>query len=1110
MNLIKLKFLSVVLICICISCSQEESSKRDVETPGFEIVKSAHSNIDFVNKLSDDPLAPRNILSNEYYYNGAGVAVADFNNDGLEDIFLAGNEVKNEIYINKGDFVFEKLPDNSGINENKVWASGVSIIDINNDGYEDVYVCQHGPYSRSDRKNLFYINNGNLTFTERAAEMGLDDPNYSTQAVFLDYDKDGDLDCYVLNESQYAQVILKTVYEQLKEEKNMRIASGKLFENLGNLKFKDVTKEAGVLNYGYGLGVSVSDLNNDSWPDIYVANDYAVPDFLYINQKDGTFKEEIKSYTKQISYFSMGCDIADINNDALPDIGIVDMAAEDHFRDKTLMASMNVEAFKYYFTTRDYHLQYMFNSLQLNNGNGTFSNIASLAGVLKSDWSWAAIFADFNLDGYKDYYVSNGYRRYSRDNDFRNEMKRLREENNGTIPRHLREDVYYMMPEIKLKNKLYINDGKLHFNDNSPLFTHPDYESYSYGVAQADFDNDGDIDLIVNNVDQEAMLLKNTTRETTSKNYLQLILDADDQTIELNSKVYLQYGDNVQFQEYYFVRGYCSTMQQCLFFGLDDAESIDRIKVVWSDGNVQYIDNVNANQRLTINYEKTNLKNEEQIEDSYFTQVSAIDLGIDFKHEENEFDDFEKEILLPQRQTAFGPAIETGDINNDGLDDLYIGGAKGQAGALYVQNERGQFDKIDSQNLANEFYSEDVDAAFVDVNKDGNKDLFVLSGGSGDYQGLEDLLQDRFYAGNGKGEYFRIANALPEYKYASYAIIPEDIDNNSSTDLLILGAAKPGQYPMKEPSILLKNINNKYEDVTADLIPELNSADGLIRDACWADLNNDGFKDLITVGEWQNVEVYLYQNGQYSKQSESWKTNKKFGWWRSIQSADLDGDGDLDFIVGNVGKNFKQKATDDYPLYLYSNDFDDNGTLDCVLAKPYKDKIVPARGKECSTEQMPFVSEKFTTYKDFATASVVDIYGESKLNDGISLKANDFYSYILWNEGSYFEFEKLPVLAQSFPLNAIEIIDVNNDAKPDLLLAGNDYNTEYETPRLDAGYGLVLINEGERSFDVLTTSESGVYVSGDVKRMSQLTIGNQKAVIVANNNDYPDILLLNK
>ncbi len=1105
------KSVLIIMLFSFASCNQSNSSDSSAShEAGFEIVDSGNSGIDFINALEDDPLSDKNVLSYPHYFNGAGVGVGDFNNDGLQDIFFAGNEVPNAIYINKGEMKFEKLGTEAGINTNKVWASGVSIVDINADGYDDIYVCQQGPYEEDQRKNLFFINNGDLTFTERAAEMGLDDGNYSTQACFFDYDKDGDLDCYVMNESKYARVILRAIYEDLEKEENMVAASGKLFENTGNLKFKDVTKQANVLNYGYGLGLNVSDFNGDNWPDIYVANDYTVPDFLYINQKDGTFKESIKEYTRQISYFGMGCDVADINNDGLVDIGVVDMAAEDHFRDKTLMAGMDVEAFKYYFNQKGYQLQYMFNSLQLNNGNNSFSNIAAMAGVLKSDWSWAAFFSDFNYDGYKDYYVSNGYRRYARDNDFMIRMEEVRRQHGGTIPLQLRNEMYALMPEVKLKNKLYINDKNLHFSDDDGNFTHPEYDSYSYGVAQGDFDNDGDIDLIVNNIDQEALLLKNTILENTSRNYIKIKLNADNPALELTSKVYVETGDIDQLQEYYFVRGYESCMEECLFFGLDDYSTIDKITIIWPDNTTQELMNVQANQVLIIDYAPTGQFKIPEKATGVFDQIDCQSAGIDFEHRENPFDDFATEILLPQKQTAFGPALATGDVNNDGLEDFFIGGAKAQAGALYLQVSGGSFEKFTNQPWTNESYSEDVDAQFIDVNQDGNLDLFILSGGSGDFLGQEAGLVDRFYAGDGTGNFFRIANVVPDSPSASYSIVSGNIDSDPELEIMILGAAKPGKYPLTERSVLYDYVDKSFQDITDKIIPQLNDDQGLIRDAVFVDLNMDGQSEIITVGEWQEIHVYEYDGTRFKKQSKQWLGSSKNGWWRSITAADLDNDGDQDLIVGNVGKNFKQKATKEYPLYLYSNDFDDNGTLDCVLAKPYKGKVVPARGKECSTEQMPFVSEKFKTYRDFASASIVDIYGQDKIEGGISLEANDFYSYILWNNSTKLEYKKLPVLAQAFPVNASVTMDVNNDGLTDIVLAGNDYNTEYETPRLDAGNGLLLINKGNHLFEALSVPESGIFCSKDVKRMESIRIDGKPSLLVANNNDAPDLLALRK
>lgn len=1103
-----IKLYIIPLILLSFSCKQNSTDQiSNIYNEGLEIVPSEHSGIDFNNTLSDDPLSDKNVLSYEYYFHGAGVGVADFNQDGLQDIFLAGNEVPNELYINQGDFKFTKLGEEAGINKNKVWSAGVTIVDINNDSYPDIYVCQQGPYTPDQRRNLFYINNGDLTFTESARVMGLDDPNISTHSVFLDFDKDGDLDCYVMNESKYVRVVLAEIYKDLEKKENMVAASGKLFENIGGLKFKDITEKAGVLNYGYGLGLAVSDFNGDNWPDIYVVNDYTVPDFMYINQKDGTFKESVKEYTRQISYFGMGCDVADINNDGLVDIGVVDMAAEDHFRDKTLMAGMDSEGFNYYFYELGYQFQYMFNSLQLNHGNG-FSNIAALAGVHKSDWSWAALFSDLNLDGFKDYYVSNGYRRYLRDNDFQITLAQIKKENRGNVPNSMREELYAMMPEIKLKNKMYINNGDLYFDDHNPTFSHPDLDTYSYGTAISDLDNDGDPDIIISNIDQPITLLRNNCNDDGSKNYIKIRLEHPNYAKKLNSKVYVHCEDQIIMQEYTFARGYESTMEETLLFGLGQNE-VDSIKVIWPDNNILVLKDVESNQLLKIEYEKGYPFKKESFKGEMVTPLKNQELQVDFVHQENPFDDFEREILLPQKQTAFGPALATADVNNDGLEDFFIGGAKGQAGCLYLQNPDGTFIKAQSQPWTIDTQSEDISAVFVDPNQDGNLDLMVFSGGSSDFVNEKTLLADRFYANMGGGQFGKIGNVLEPYNEAVYNVIAENIDGDPQLELLIIGAAKPGLYPHREPTRLLDYSNNKYVDISNGLLDELNDAEGLIRDAVWIDLNNDKIKDLITVGEWQSVEVYLNKNGKLERQTDDFGITAKEGWWRSISKSDLDGDGDYDFIVGNVGVNFKKKANSDHPLYMYSNDFDNNGTQDIVLAKDYKDKIVPTRGRQCSSEQMPFIEEKYETYKAFANADVIDILGSKNIKEGIQLQAVDFHSYIVWNENGRFEFQKLPMLAQAFPINDILIQDLNDDGQQDIILIGNDYNTEYETPRLDAGSGLILIQESEKKFKPLNPTQSGLYSPGDTKKIRTVSSSNGQYIIIANNNSKPDLYKLN-
>ncbi|MBT8229428.1 MAG: VCBS repeat-containing protein, partial [Bacteroidia bacterium] len=691
---------------------------------------------------------------------------------------------------------------------------------------------------------------------------------------------------------------------------------------------------------------------------------------LYINQKNGTFRESIKEYTRQISYFGMGCDVADINNDGLVDIGVVDMAAEDHCRDKTLMAGMDSEGFKYYFYQLGYQFQYMFNSLQLNNGNNTFSNIAALAGVLKSDWSWSALFTDLKLDGYKDYYVTNGYRRYGRDNDFKIKMAEVRQANGGNVPLDRREELYRMMPEIKLVNKLYINDGNLHFEDNSEVFTHPDLPSFSYGLAVGDFDNDGDYDLVLNNIDQKAFILKNNIRETGNHNFIKITLDHPNAAKKLTSKVYVYTKESVQFQEYYFVRGYESTMEESLLFGLGKMSKIDSIKVIWPDNKVQILREIEVNQTINIEYNPERIFNKPANQLAFFEKQNPAELNINYRHIENAFDDFEEEILLPQKQTAFGPALAVADVNNDGLDDFFAGGGKGQSGLLYLQQGNGSFVPAESQPWEIDAMSEDVDAVFIDPNQDGNMDLLVLSGGSGDFVNEKHFLIDRFYANLGTGRFGKIGNILPDLQSASYSVIAENIDKDPENELLVLGAAKPGNYPLSEKIILYDYFDNKYNDVTEELAVALLEEKGLTRDAVWIDLNNDNAKDLITVGEWQTINVYINKNGKLYKKTSDWGIEDKEGWWRSIDKSDLDNDGDLDFVVGNVGINFKQKAKKDYPLYLNSSDFNENGTLDIVLAKNNNNKIIPARGRQSSSEQMPFTKDKFETYNAFASSSV--------------------------------------------------------------------------------------------------------------------------------------------
>ncbi len=1091
--------LVVAFISTLQSCNSDDNSAIKSDFPGFELLSSDKTGIGFTNKLDDDPLGTNNVLSFPHYYNGAGVGIADFNNDGLSDIFFSGNEVENRIYKNLGDMKFEDKTSNSGINKNKIWASGVSIIDINNDGLQDVYIAQCGPTEDPEKmRNLFYINKGNFIFEESAKELGLDDPNIGTQAVFFDMDKDGDLDVYLLNESKYVNIALAYVFEELKIKENMIASSGKMYRN-DNGKFTDITEQAGMLEQSFGLGVLVSDFNNDTYPDVFVANDYSVPDRMYINQQNGTFKDMIKEYTDHISFYSMGCDLADINNDGLQDMGVVDMATADHFRGKTLMASMDSESFKAYVDILDYQYQYMFNALQLNNGDGTFSNIAGYTGLQKTDWSWAALFADFDGDGYKDYYVSNGYKLYARDNDFRNEMEAVRQKNGGTVPLEMREEMYAKMPSIRLRNLLYMNDGNLHFKENPDDFNYPDVGTFSYGAAYGDLDNDGDLDLVVNNIDDEAHVLKNNSRENGGSNYLNIKLDTKNNTsLSQNALVYVKIGDQIQVNEYTFVRGYLSSMDQRLFFGVGEADQVDDIQIKWGDGKVQKLGKTKSNQQLTISY-NPNASSLDilQNKNPQFTELKSNEI-IDWSHQENNFEDFAKEVLLPQKQSTMGPALAIGDINKDGLEDVYLGGATSQESKVYIQTKDGQFKPTINKAFEMDFAHEDNDAVFIDANGDGIQELLVASGGSGEMVGYEKLLQDRFYVIN-KGAYSKTKNALPESTSSSYKMKTIDLDQNGKEDIFVLGAAKPGKYPLSEKNQILSLKGSKYVDNTDVLAPDFKNIP-LVRDVAFSDFNKDGIQDFICVSEWGKPEIFISNNGQYSRVSDDYIKEDKFGWWQNITKIDIDNDGDDDFIVGNIGKNLKHKVSEKKPLYLYANDFDKNGTLDVVLAKEYKGKIVPARGKECSTEQMPFIEDKIKTYKEFANSDIIDILGEKSVEESNKYKATSFASYVLINNNGSFEYKELPSYAQIAPLYSAVVLDINNDGYQDVIAAGNNYDTEYETPRLDAGRGVVLLNQKGDGFKALMPYESGLNLDGNFRKLGILNRKNEKLLVAAQNN----------
>ena len=1096
----------LTLFLFLFSCNDGEKTQQAFSEKLFTKLKPSETGIIAKNKLVDDPLSQfQNVLSYPNYYGGAGVAIGDINNDGLKDVFVVANEKPNTLYLNKGDFNFEDISLEANINVGKNWSTGVCMADVNGDGWLDIYVSQSSPYqlAADTRKNLLYINNKNSTFSEKGEEYGLADSNLGRQAAFLDYDKDGDLDCIVLNNSRYTRVPIGQVLQHLdSNEQFLYEASSHLYRNDGN-KFKRVTKEAGLLRYGFGLGLVCSDINNDGWPDIYIANDYSVPDFMYINNGDGTFTNEIKDRTKQISFYGMGADIADINNDGLVDIAVVDMAAEDHIRDKTLMASMNTAAFRSYVDTLKYHHQYMFNSFQLNNGNGTFSNIANLAGLAKTDWSWAALFADFDNDGYKDYFVSNGFKRYTRDNDSRRRMAKIRKENGGVVPMELRKKIYDEIPQVKLSNLIFKNKKDLTFEKMTNEWGMND-PGFSSGSSYGDLDNDGDLDLIVNNIDEPPFVYRNNSKN----NFLKVKLKGLKHP--LNTKVYLYNQGEVQYQELVPTRGYFSSMENnALYFGSGQTEQMEKLRVIWPDNKTQVLRNVSTNQMLELDYKdakETYHYPQEEIDFSktLFEELNPNEKGLNFVHKENEFDDFEKEILLPHKQSTLGPALCIGDVNKDGLDDVFLGGAKGNPAELYLQNKNSTFTKTSSQVWNLDKAYEDIDATFIDIDGDKDLDLYVVSGGGGDLSKTPKLLQDRIYTNDGAGIFTKAEDRLPKMEAAGSCVKAADFDMDGDLDLFIGGKSIPGKYPYPDRSYVLENENGKYKDVTNEINDELNNP-GLVTDALWVDIDNDKRKDLILVGEWMPVKIYSNREDGFKNVSKEFGTDELQGWWYSIEAADVDRDGDLDLICGNQGTNTKFKAKKDKPFKLFANDFDNNGTCDIVLSKNYKGKDVPTRGRQCSSEQMPFIEEKFPTYESFANASIQDIFGD-QLKSALHLEAKTFSSSLLINESGTFKTKKLPNIAQTSPINSIIVQDFNKDGIVDLLVVGNNYNTEVETPRYDAGIGRVLIGKGDGSFKALSSLESGIYSPEEAKKI-QAT--NNGLFVIANNNGPVKLFKLN-
>jgi len=1075
----------------------------------FKMIPSKKSGITFSNKINEN--YQNFFLEFNYVYDGAGVAVGDINNDGLSDIYFVGNQVSNKLYLNQGDFKFEDITTTAGVSGKTEggWQNGAVMVDINNDGYLDIYITRGGWQNSSEkRKNLLFINKGNLTFEERATDYGLDESGHSIHASFFDMDNDNDLDLYITNRPKSFFLSTSEVLNGKKNQDDS--ARDKLFINEGGV-FKEIGLRAGITNnFGFGLSLVTADINHDGLTDIFVANDFSENDYLYINQGNGTFKESIREATNHTSFYSMGTDIVDINNDGMEDVIISDMLPEDYVRSKTSVTPLNRKRYQEIIINSGFHNQYMHNTLHLNQGNGFFSEISQMAGISKTDWSWSVLGSDFDNDGYRDLFITNGLKRDIHNLDSQIEgimliqQQKRQFSSKEELIRTLADDLINLYNSNKLSNYIFKNNGDLTFSDKTQEWG-MNQESISQGAAIADFNNDGALDLVVNNMDGKAFLYKNKANKISTHNYLRIKLDGPPKNVNgLGAKIHLKYYNKEQFYQMKVTRGYLSSSEPIAHFGLDSIQVIDKVSVKWTDGLVNTLQNVKVNQLLEISYRNAQpIRNSRKKSQFILAEKTNEWFDPPFIHQENKYDDYQIQILLPHSISKNGPFITTGDVNNDGLEDFFVGGASGYPGQLFIQREKGRFERKKISAFENDKTHEDMAALLFDANGDQSLDLYVVSGGS-EFPRASSLYQDRLYLNQGNGD-FRVSQNLPKITTSGSCVAAADYDGDGDIDLFVGGRLVPNAYPSPAKSYLLKNEDGNFIDVTKNLAPEFDKL-GMVTSAVWSDIDNQGDKELIVAGEWMPIRVFKIITGNRLKEiSSTLKLDYTEGWWKKIVLTDYDKDGDKDIIAGNLGLNYEFKASIEEPFHIFADDFDRNGIFDIILAKNYNNNLVPIENKARLEKQIPGITSKFPTYKAFAEANLKEIIGPT-LDDALHYKAHTFESQIFVNTEHGFQVQKLPIEAQISTVNGIIVLDYNNDDINDLLIGGNNFHVEYGTTRADASVGLLLKGKKDGTFQQVKSKDSGLFIPNNVKSLVPITLGYKKqkqsqGILIGSNQD---------